>query len=405
MKLLLEKRSKLINKIEQIMEKAEKETRAFSNDELTEVNELKASINQIDETIKAKEEARNLMTSIKKSATTNNELKSISDEIRALKTDQELEIGTKELRDATHTFSDSAIGSGNASTQNIAKTTFADYILDKLAYVSPLYGAVRHERFGNSKHQIPVQANKLGKFVPMQELAEYSKQVANFKAIKLEAHKFGTLISFSQEALDDTGYNLESELLRQLSESYSMTLDELIVKGNDEYQVEGLNSFSAEDGAKEVKLSSNIAPETLTELYFALPIRYRKTATWVISDQTAKALTDMKFTDGKPVLVNSYNGSPVGMQTTILGRPVIINEHIENLDGTGTAIYFGDLKRALIVGERKALSLQKSTEYGFINDEMAIKANMRLDIKKALGEAMVIGTVSNVSKASRSKAA
>ena len=92
------------------------------------------------------------------------------------------------------------------------------------------------------------------------------------------------------------------------------------------------------------------------------------------------------------------------MQTTILGRPVIINEHIENLDGTGTAIYFGDLKRALIVGERKALSLQKSTEYGFINDEIAIKANMRLDIKKALGEAMVLGTVANAAK-TRSKAA
>jgi len=206
------------------------------------ITRKKKSVTQIDETIKAKEESRNLMTTIKKSASCapiNTETKSISDEIRALKSDQELEIGTKELRDATHTFSDSAIGSGNASTQNIAKTTFADYILDKLAYVSPLYGAVRHERFGNSKHQIPVQANKLGKFVPIQELAEYSKQIANFKAIKLEAHKFGTLISFSQEALDDTGYNLESELLRQLSESYSMTLDELIVKGNAEYDVQG----------------------------------------------------------------------------------------------------------------------------------------------------------------------
>jgi len=63
----------------------------------------------------------------------------------------------------------------------------------------------------------------------------------------------------------------------------------------------------------------------------------------------------MKFTSGKQVLVNSYNGSPVGIQTTILGRSVIINEHIANLGGKGTAIYFGDLKSALIVGERKTL--------------------------------------------------
>lgn len=68
-------------------------------------------------------------------------------------------------------------------------------------------------------------------------------------------------------------------------------------------------------------------------MYFVLPIRYRHTATWVISDQTAKVLTDMKFEDG---------------------RPVIINEHVAKLSETGPAIFFGDLKRALIVGERKA---------------------------------------------------
>lgn len=124
MKLLLEKRSKIITQIEEIMEKAEKECRAFSSEELTKVNEYKDQITQIDETIKTKEEARDLMTTIKKSASstqTNNEERSISDEIRSLKSDQELEIGTKELRDTTHTFSDAAIGSGNASTQNIAR--------------------------------------------------------------------------------------------------------------------------------------------------------------------------------------------------------------------------------------------------------------------------------------------
>ena len=112
----------------------------------------------------------------------------------------------------------------------------------------------------------------------------------------------------------------------------------------------------------------------------------------------------MKFEDGRPVLVTSFNGSPVGSHTTILGRPVIINEHVAELNETGSAIFFGDLKRVLIVGERKALSLQKSTEYGCIRDEIAIKANMRLDIKKALGEAMVVGKSSVIAK-SKGKAA
>ncbi|MGL4735885.1 MAG: phage major capsid protein [Cellulosilyticaceae bacterium] len=407
MKVLLEKRSKLIEKVEAIMNVAETEKRAFSKEELDKINGYTEEVNQIDGTIQAQKEARALMTTIKEPASPTKEPRtSLLEEIRALQADanKEVELGTREIRDGTHTFSNDAMGSGNAPTEIISKTTFADYILDKLAYISPLYGAVRHERFGNSKHQIPVQANKLGKFVPMKELAEYTKQVATFEPIKLEAHKFGTLITFSQEVLEDTGYNVEGELMRQLAESYGITLDELIVKGNAEYRVNGLNDFSVEDGSKEVKLPAKLTPETLTEIYFALPIRYRHTATWVISDQTAKALTDMKFEDGRPVLVTSFNGSPFGATSTILGRPVIINEYVAELNESGTAIFFGDLKRSLIVGERKALSLQKSTEYGFIRDEIAIKANMRLDIKKALGETMVLGTSSAATK-SKSKVA
>lgn len=81
----------------------------------------------------------------------------------------------------------------------------------------------------------------------MKELTEYTKQVVTFETIKLEAHKFGTLITFSQEAIEDTGYNVKSELMRQLAESYGLTLDELIVKENEEYKINGLNGFSVDD--------------------------------------------------------------------------------------------------------------------------------------------------------------
>lgn len=67
--------------------------------------------------------------------------------------------------------------------------------------------------------------------------------------------------------------------MRQLAESYGITLDELIVKGNEEYKVNGLNDFSVDDGVKEVQLPAKLTPETLTEMYFVLPIRYRHTAT------------------------------------------------------------------------------------------------------------------------------
>ena len=383
---LIEQRNELIAKMEAILKVAETETRAFTTEEVEKVNGYKAEIANIDATIKANEEARSFTR--KPAEKKQTEVRSLADEIRDLNMDanKEVEIGEREVRDSAHVVSSTATGSSNSNLGTIAKTTYANYILDKLAYVSPLYGAVRHERFGNSKHQIPVQANKLGKFVPMKELADYAKQTATFDPIVLEAHKFGTLVTFSEEVLEDAGYNVEAELLRQLAEAYGVTVDELLVKGETSMSVEGLNSFKGV--ATEVEVAQDaLTAEHITAMYFALPIKYRQNATWVISDDVAQKLTELKDQNGRPLLVQSLNGSPFGAGSMLLGRPVIVNEHVDQ-------IFFGDLKRALIVGERKSLSLQKSTEYGFIRDEVAIKANMRLDVKKGLKEAIVVSKAS-----------
>lgn len=39
--------------------------------------------------------------------------------------------------------------------------------------------------------------------------------------------------------------------MRQLTESYELTLDELIIKGNEAYKVNGINDFGVDDGVKE----------------------------------------------------------------------------------------------------------------------------------------------------------
>ena len=75
MKLLLEKRSKLIKQIEAIMNVTETEKRVFSKEQLNKINGYTDEVNQIDATIQIQKEARALMTTIKESAT--KEMKSI----------------------------------------------------------------------------------------------------------------------------------------------------------------------------------------------------------------------------------------------------------------------------------------------------------------------------------------
>ena len=76
---------------------------------------------------------------------------------------------------------------------------------------------MRKEVLTSATHSIPVQKNKIGKFVKMNELQKYASQHADYNTIKVEPNKYGTLITFSEQVLDDLGYNLEADMLSQLT--------------------------------------------------------------------------------------------------------------------------------------------------------------------------------------------
>lgn len=270
-----------------------------------------------------------------------------------------------------------------STTGQVIKETFADTIEKKLSNVSPLYQMVRKIVTSNP-YTIPVQAGKLGKFVKTAELSNYVNQKANFATIQLGAEKYTNLVTISKELLNDDGYNLEQELIEQLVEALALTLDELIVKGDG--TVEGLNGFDTTKGAKKVVqgVAGTITIDEVIDMYYALPVAYRPGACWIISDSMAKMLTKLKDADGRPVLSQSYvNGV---LESSILGRPVVINDFVDAMATGKKAMFFVNLDRALVVGLRKDMEIVKSTEYGFINDSVAIKADTRLDVKKLIEE-------------------
>lgn len=78
------------------------EKRAFSKDELDKINGYTDEVNQIDTTIQTQEEARALMTVVKDPSTNDKQNQtSLLDELRALQTDSNKEIGTREVTEST----------------------------------------------------------------------------------------------------------------------------------------------------------------------------------------------------------------------------------------------------------------------------------------------------------------
>lgn len=412
LKALQEKKNTLLEEIGALAKKAEEETRAFNQDEITKIEELKEEIRMIEETIKQKEEIRELnfqnskpehvVKGAHKTEEKEEEKRAYdiqNEEIRkAIKAEREIDVTNFEVR---------GIGVGQATgnvtktTQNIAKTTFANAVIKKATETSDLYRYVRKENFGAALHQIPVQKTKITKFANVKELAAYAEKEIDFEPIQLAAHKFGNISIISEEALADTGYDIMGELLEQYGEAAGLTLDELMIKGDTGTTLQGLNSFIDGTGnaqsnviKKEITKAqaAKIGVKDIMEIYNLLPNKYRKNATWVIGTELAGKLRLETDGQGRPLLFDSFNETPFGAHSLLLGRPVVISDYVNNLTGVQDnqpIAFFGDLSKALILGLRQSFTLKSSSEYKFVQDGVTIKGTMRLDVKRALGEALV----------------
>ena len=358
-----------------------------------------AELKDIENEIKGEERLLALETEANKENNSNDGQKQnenrnfdLANEIRELKDNSELNISDFEIEAIDGEFVVGGATGQQTSTGNIAKMTFANFIIQKLPYISPLYARMRKEHLNGKTHAIPVQKNKIPKFVRMEELQEYSKSQASYEQIKMEAVKYGTLVRISEECVQDTGYDIVGDIRAQILEGYALTLDELMVKGDPEKGLEGLISLdSTTDESKEIlqETLGDITIDEIERIYYSVPKQYRKNGTWIFSDDTARLMNGLKYSDGKPLLKEGYNGKPFGEDSTLMGCPVIISNEMANLnEADSKAIVFGDLSKGFIVALRKSLAIQKSTEVGWLDDSIAYKASIRLDIKKALTETM-----------------
>ena len=400
MKKLIEKKNSLIDEMEGILEKAKAETRAFTDAEDERVEAIKKEIRGLEKVIADEEAKRQFDKTIveKGDKVETRSLEVQNKEIRqAIENEKELDITNFEVRGMGVGQNQ---GNVNANTNNIAKTTFANAILKKATEISDLYRYVRKENFGSALHQIPVQKTKITKFANVKELADYAEKNIDFEPIQLAAHKFGNISIISEECLADTGYNIMSELLEQYGEGAGLTIDELLVKGDPATTVQGLNSFvngtgQMQSGAikQSVKRAdlADIGLKEILAMYNGLPNKYRKNATWVIGTELAARLVVATDANGRPLLSNSFNETPFGSHALLLGRPVVISDYITNITGAAEhtpLAFFGDLSKALILGLRQNFTIKASSEYKFVQDGIAVKGTMRLDAKRALGEAL-----------------
>lgn len=340
LKKYLEKKADLKEKMNAIISSAEDETRAFTDEEKTQLSAYEKEMQGINDTVSAiernaelnKEEKRGVENSDKRTG-------------RAI---VNAYIRGEELR--TNEMSVSSTGS-------IIPVDFSTEIIKSVKELSGIYNDISivsakgiYKQIKRDTYQITAGWTA--------ELAAVTNSQASFDTIDIGHHKLGALAIISDEALAETEFDLAGEVMTQMAEDFALKLETAIIAGTGSGQPYGLTTAGT---AFTLAATNAITADEVVKIYHALKSPYMLGAEWLMNRKTLCDIRLLKDSDSQYLfhasdMQNGYAG-------TILGKPVRISEAMEDIGAGKKPILFGDFRRGYKGNQSPEMKMQQLNEH------------------------------------------
>jgi HK97 family phage major capsid protein len=240
----------------------------------------------------------------------------------------------------------------------------------------------------DTSHATNVFGGVQGYWTP--ESGSMTDVAASFGRMALEAWKLTAFANVPNELIQDSAVSFEAFIRSTFPQALAYFADVAFLSGNGAGQPLGIltdGNAARVSVAKEAgQAADTIVWENIVKMYSRMLPQSLGSAVWVVSPDTFPELATMALsvgTGGGPVWLNNGVGGP---PATILGRPVVISEKVENLGDQGD-INFIDFSYYL-VGDRQAMTVASSEHFRFQNGETSFKFVERLDGRPWLQSAL-----------------
>lgn len=363
MKTLFEQRNALIEEMQAIVTGAKTETRAFNDAEGARFEEIRVLVEGLDKTIKAMEDAEKMAS--KKPA-------AIEPETRA----------------ASDLMNDFIRGENQAETRaqmstttngNIIPTELSSDITKKMQELSGIFNMVRKIN-STGKYQQIVEKNKMTAGWT-NELAEVTATDPDYEIVEIGHHKLGSLAKIPLELINQANFNITAEVVGQEARDFTTKVETAIIKGTGINQPTGLTSSGT---VYTLASATAITADELVKIYHSLKAPYIQNAVWLMSRGTLCTIRLLKDTTGAYL----FNANPInGYEGTILGKPVMISEAMDEIGSTKVPILFGDFAVAYIANVNPAQTIKILNEVYATQGAIGVLGFLFIDGKPVLAEA------------------
>lgn len=323
LKKLIEKRNALVDKLNEIVKKAEDETRAMNDDENKEFDKITGEIRALDETIKKIREA---MSVNKDPAPADPAAKKVEkNEERAFAA--YIRGNMEECRAA----------GDMTKTDNgaIIPKTIANKIIDLVKDICPIYnlatkfnvkGDLVFPKFDDTAGPTAAYA---------EEFTALSSKTGTFSGITLSSYLVGALTKVSISLINNTAFDLTSYVVTRIAEAISEFLEKELLIGTDG-KMTGVKSCT--QGVTSAAATAITADE-LIDLQMSVKQRFQKNCAWIMNNDTFKAIRKLKNSDGDYLLTRDL-ASETGW--VLLGKPVYASDAMPKIAAGAIPVYYGD---------------------------------------------------------------
>lgn len=209
-----------------------------------------------------------------------------------------------------------------------------------------------------------------------------------YNLVEYKVKKYTGMFEGTNEMYDDSAVSVSAELNDWFTEISLNTENDEVFNG-----VGGADSCQGIFTSTEyptVAAPAELDIKTLRKLKNKVDAQYRSNAKWVMNTQASEVLADIKYADGRSVLVENPSKADT---FTLFGFPVEIYDEIATTTNK-TKIAFGNFEVGYYFFDRKGLQV-KITDEGsdaFENDTTLTRVIQRFDGKPANTDAIAILT-------------
>lgn len=363
LKALMERREELRQNMETLVNTADTECRAMTEEETAQFDAAESEIRAIDATIEREERTRGVSNL---PAPTDAEERAAAEESAFV----DYVMGrVSELR----------AGEQNLTMANngaIIPTSIADRIVTAVRDRCPiLSGATIYRVSGTLKVPVWGKANTTHDIAVgyQTEFTELTADSGKFTSVDLSGYLAGALTLIGNSVENNSVFNVTDFIINQMAEEIALFLEKELLNGTSGKATGALSTPTAVTAAS----ATAITADELIELQAQVKQVYQANACWTMAPETFTSLKKLKDSNGRYLLQDDVTGE---FPYRLLGKPVYLSDNMPKLAAGASAVLYGDYS-GLSVNLREDISIQVLREKYATQHAIGVVAWFEFDSK------------------------